>query len=212
MMGVQSRCSMGQIVMGGGHSHLEECSWSTCPSQEDFCPHRVWYWGVVARKSERVYAWGWKGRKEVCRGERWLSPWGTCKITVVVDGGWSKRPHIVKHSYIAKSGVAVIIGQQTGKLRHIGVPHRYSQHVHKKFPETKISVTKSGMHLLLGWRWTLSWRASGRQSKCMVSDICGSLEMVIVPCIQPFWGSVIKKIECAKSSMQVLSILTGNIR
>lgn len=125
MMGVQSRCSMGQTVMGGGHSHLEECSWSTCPSQEDFCPDRVWYWGVVARKSERVYAWGWKGRKEVCRGERWLSPWGTCKITVVVDGGWSKRPHIVKHSYIAKSGVAVIIGQQTGKLWHIGVPHRY---------------------------------------------------------------------------------------
>ena len=72
-----------------------------------------------------------------------------------------------------------------------------AQHVHKKFPETNISATKSGMHLLLGWRWTLSWRASGRQSKCMVSDICGSLEMVIVPCIQPFWGSVIKKIECA---------------
>ena len=24
MMGVQSRCSMGQMVMGGGHSHLEE--------------------------------------------------------------------------------------------------------------------------------------------------------------------------------------------
>ena len=31
-------------------------------------------------------------------------------ITVVVDGGWSKRSH--KHSYNAKSGVALIIGKK----------------------------------------------------------------------------------------------------
>ena len=29
-------------------------------------------------------------------------------ITVIIDGGWSKRSH--KHSYNAKSGVAIIIG------------------------------------------------------------------------------------------------------
>ena len=32
-------------------------------------------------------------------------------ITVVVDGGWSKRSH--NHTYNAKSGVAVIFGEQT---------------------------------------------------------------------------------------------------
>ena len=32
-------------------------------------------------------------------------------ITVIVDGGWSKRSH--KHSYNAKSGVGVIIGKET---------------------------------------------------------------------------------------------------
>ena len=37
-------------------------------------------------------------------------------ITVIVDGGWSKRSH--KHSYNAKSGVAIIIGKQTKKLLH----------------------------------------------------------------------------------------------
>ena len=33
---------------------------------------------------------------------------------ITVDGGWSKRSH--KHSYNAKSGVAVVIGKATGKL------------------------------------------------------------------------------------------------
>lgn len=32
-------------------------------------------------------------------------------MTVIGDGGWSKLSH--KHSYNAKSGVAVIIGQHT---------------------------------------------------------------------------------------------------
>ena len=38
---------------------------------------------------------------------------GIPAITVTVDGGWSKRSH--KHSYNAKSGVAVIIGNATKK-------------------------------------------------------------------------------------------------
>lgn len=48
---------------------------------------------------------------------------GVPAITVVVDGGWSKRAH--KHSYNAKSGVAIIIGKETGKLLHIGVRNKY---------------------------------------------------------------------------------------
>lgn len=38
---------------------------------------------------------------------------GVPAITVIGDGGWSKRSH--KHSYNAKSGVAVIIGFHTKK-------------------------------------------------------------------------------------------------
>ena len=90
-------------------------------------------------------------------------------------------------SSASKQGSYCILVSRTGT----------AQHMHKKFQKTNISIAKSGMHLLLGWRWTSSWRASCKQSKCMVSDICGSLEMVIAPYIQPFWGSVIKKIECA---------------
>ena len=44
---------------------------------------------------------------------------GVPTITVVVDGGWSKHSH--KHSYNAKSGVAIIVGKETGKLLYIGV-------------------------------------------------------------------------------------------
>ena len=48
---------------------------------------------------------------------------GIPAITVVVDGGWSKRSH--KHSYNAKSGVAVIFGQCTKKLLFLGVQNKY---------------------------------------------------------------------------------------
>ena len=48
---------------------------------------------------------------------------GIPAITVVVDGGWSKRSH--KHSYNAKSGVAVIFGRHTKRLLHLGVRNKF---------------------------------------------------------------------------------------
>ncbi len=48
---------------------------------------------------------------------------GVPAITVLLDGGWSKRSH--KHSYNANSGVAIIIGKATGKLLHLGVRNKF---------------------------------------------------------------------------------------
>ena len=48
---------------------------------------------------------------------------GVLAITVVADGGWSKRSH--KHSYNAKSGVAVVFGQYTKKLLFLGVRNKF---------------------------------------------------------------------------------------
>ena len=100
---------------------------------------------------------------------------------------WSKRSH--KHLCNAKSGVAVIIGQEIGSYCTLAL-------VHKKFPKTNIAVTRTGMRLLLRWRRTSSWRALCRQSKCMMLDICGSLEMAIYSSVYPTllanvpdWGS-----------------------
>ncbi len=44
-------------------------------------------------------------------------------VKVVIDGGWSKRTH--KHSYNAKSGVAVIFGHYSKKLLFLGVRNKY---------------------------------------------------------------------------------------
>ena len=48
---------------------------------------------------------------------------GIPSITVVVDGGWLKRSH--KHSYNAKSGVAVIFESHTRKLLFMGVRNKF---------------------------------------------------------------------------------------
>ena len=44
-------------------------------------------------------------------------------ITVICDGGWSKRSH--KHSYNALGGVAIIVGAETGKVLHMGVRNKF---------------------------------------------------------------------------------------
>ena len=48
---------------------------------------------------------------------------GIPAITVVADGGWSKRSH--RHSYNARSGVAVIFGQETKQLLFLAVRNKY---------------------------------------------------------------------------------------
>jgi hypothetical protein len=47
---------------------------------------------------------------------------GVPAITVMCDGGWSKRSH--KHSYNAAGGVTVIIGQATKKLLYVGANYK----------------------------------------------------------------------------------------
>ena len=47
---------------------------------------------------------------------------GIPAVTVICDGGWSKRSH--KHSYDAMGGVAIIIGRETKKLMHIGIRNK----------------------------------------------------------------------------------------
>ena len=48
---------------------------------------------------------------------------GIPAITVIVDGDWAKRSH--KHSYNAKSRVALNIGKETKKLLYIGVRNKF---------------------------------------------------------------------------------------
>ena len=59
---------------------------------------------------------------------------GVPAITVIVDGGWSKRSH--KHSYNAKSGVSIIIGKETGKLLYLGVRNKHCHCCSRGIPES----------------------------------------------------------------------------
>ena len=69
---------------------------------------------------------------------------GVLAITVIVDGGWSKRSH--KHSYNAKSGVAIIIGKETGKLLHIGVRNKFCHACEARFQRKTTLATGIGQH------------------------------------------------------------------
>ena len=62
---------------------------------------------------------------------------GVPAITVIVDGGWSKRSH--KHSYNAYSGVAIIIAKETRKLLYIGV-HKFCTACTQGIPRVAIKL------------------------------------------------------------------------
>ena len=76
-------------------------------------------------------------------------------VTVIIDGGWSKRSH--RHSYNAKSGVAIILGRWTGKLLHIGICNKYSTVCVQGVPKQKHKKTGTSPHHR--WRLISYWRA-----------------------------------------------------
>ena len=63
-----------------------------------------WWWDLFEELMKRA---GDEGKAIAIANGRYHQ--GVPAITVIIDGGWSKRSH--KHSYNAKSGVGIIIGQ-----------------------------------------------------------------------------------------------------
>ena len=115
----------GQMCTGGGHSTLQES---------------LAYLGVpvMTKKSftatERTIGKWWREHLqqsviEAGRADRDMAIQrgdyheGIPAITVVVDGGWSKRSP--RHSYNAKSGVGIIVGLETNKILHLAVRNKY---------------------------------------------------------------------------------------
>ena len=98
---------------------------------------------------------------------------GVPAIGVVADAGWSKRTH--KHSYNAKSGVAVIFGAYTKKLLFMGVRNKYcsicavAQHKEQDPPKHQCYRNWDGSS-----RATLSQRDFGCQRQCMDCATCVS--------------------------------------
>ena len=130
---------------------------------------------------------------------------GIPAITVIVDGGWSKRTH--KHSYNAKSGTAIIIGKETGKILFIGVRNKYcSACAHGK----KVGKENSNHTCFKNWSGSSSSMETdilvdgfqkaesqhGVRYLRFIGDGDSSVHPDLVAKV-PVWGYAIRKIECA---------------
>ena len=123
---------------------------------------------------------------------------GVPAITVIVDGGWSKRSH--KHSYNAKSGTAIIIGKETGKLLYIGVRNKYcaactlgiqkDKHICYKNWDGSFSQMESD---IIAQGFCESERVHGVRYIRFIGDGDSSVH----PALIHGWGYAIKKLECA---------------
>ena len=135
---------------------------------------------------------------------------GIPALTVVVDGGWSKRSH--KHSYNAKSGVGIIIGRETGKLLNLGVRNKYCGAGARNIPkENHIcfrnwSSCSSEMEtnvILEGFME--SERIHRLRYTRLVEDGDSSVHATLLQCV-PGWGHAIKKWECTNYACNIRSL------
>ena len=115
----------GQMAIGGGHHHLQESMGAlgipTMTKKSFKATEKTigkWWWDLAKKSCSEAAA-----QEKKLAIERGSFHEGVPAITIIVDGGWSKRSH--KH---AKSGVAIIIGKETGKLLYVGVHNKIILH------------------------------------------------------------------------------------
>ena len=103
----------GQMATGGGHAPLtESMSVMGIPAltKKSFMAieKRIgeWWWNLLQDSMTLAGA-----KEKALAMSRNQYHQGVPAITVILDGGWSKRTH--EHSYNVKSGVGIIIGKET---------------------------------------------------------------------------------------------------
>ena len=135
---------------------------------------------------------------------------GVPAISVIVDGGWSKRTH--KHTYNAKSGVGIIIGRHTRKLLHVGVRNKYcsvcsmaekhnitaKQHKCYKNWDGPSSSMESDI-IVDGFRE--AEKKYGLRYTSFTGDGDSSVHTNLVTQV-PCWGHAIQKKECANHAIK----------
>ena len=193
----------GQMSTGGGHSRLEEVmsvagipvmtSASFVQTEREI--GEVWKQQLLETMAEA-------GREEKRLAElRNEYHEGIPAITVIVDGGWSKRAH--KHSYNANSGVAIIIGAATKKLLYIGVRNKYCSACTRNIPRDKHvcfrnwSESSSEMETDIILEGFLeAERVHGVRYTKFIGDGDSSVHSTLLQNV-PGWGHAIRKLECA---------------
>lgn len=193
----------GQMSTGGGHTRLHETmgtlgvpvmSKNTFTHTERHIGER---WREQLQETMREAG---KEEKRLAE-ERGDFNEGVPAITVIVDGGWSKRSH--RHSYNAKSGVGIIIGQATGKLLYIGVRNKYctactqgiTKENHTCFKNWDESSCQMEPDIILeGFQQAEA--EHGVRYMRFIGDGDSSVYSTLVQNVTS-WGRHIKKLECA---------------
>ena len=204
---INLRAVWGTVSSGGGCSNLNEMlgTMNMPPMSEAMftsLEEKIGLWWHEVIKQEMAKAGAEERRIAIEKGNYHQ---GVPAISVVCDGGWSKRTH--KHTYNAFGGVAVIFGLETNKLLYMGVRNKFCGIC--KVAENK--NTKPKEH-----NCYLNWKES---SQAMETDIIlnGFLEAEVTHGVRylkviadgdssmyatlqekvPVWGKDIKKLECA---------------
>ena len=141
---------------------------------------------------------------------------GVPAITVICDGGWSKRTH--KHTYNANGVVGVSIGQKTKKLLYLGVRNKYcyicamAEARHEKAAEhecfknwTESSQSMEADIIVEGFQ--NAEKQHGLRYINVVADGDSSVFAKIQEKV-PVWGRRVKKKEC---SNHVCKCLRSNL-
>ena len=131
-------------------------------------------------------------------------------ITVIVDGGWSKRSH--KHSYNANSGVGVIFGAATKKLLYMSVKNKYcavcsiAQKKKSEPPNHQCFKNWSGSSTsmeadIIASGFRLSESMHGVRYTQVIGDGDSSVFYTIQTTV-PTYGRDVVKIECANHAIK----------
>ena len=129
---------------------------------------------------------------------------GIPSITVVVNGGWSKQSH--KHSYNAKSGVAVIFGSHTRKLLFMGIRNKFcavcavTTNKRMDVPQHKCYCNWFGTSAamdsdIIAEGFPMSEQMYGLRYMSVIADGDSSVMATIWETV--LYGILVKKIECA---------------
>ena len=137
---------------------------------------------------------------------------GIPSITVICDGGWSKRSH--KHTYNAMGGVGVIFGERTKKLLFIGVRNRLcyicsqaqtknvEPRKHRCFKNWSSSSQSMESDIILE-----GFLAAEKTHDIRYMRLVGYGDSSVFSTILqnvPIWGRHVKKLECANHSYKSL--------
>ena len=199
----------GQMSIGGGHKPLNELlatmnvpgiskkSFLTIESQIGASWEKILGEEMVkAGKEEKKLA---LERKDIVNGYP--------AITVIVDGGWSKRSH--KHSYNAKAGVAIIIGKETQKLLYMGVRNKFCSICtvasNKGVSPKKHTCFKNWSGSSCSMETVCGFNAAEAMHGIRYMRVIGDGDSSVMCDIHqyvPVWGHMVTKIECANHAIK----------